>query len=414
MIDSTFVVVKINDSVVAPYIDNLSLNHPGLISPELFVVDFDGTRPPLDRLFRSQPRRRGGESEADPVLRKYFRVVYRNASAADQTVRNLNLAREEIEFAYVQKGGPPPGILRKRTSSDPLRRQQSVLDEMHMPAGLGADVLLVDIEEGWELDHPELTSPPPITWLPYKGENWNYHKHGSSVLQLAAGRRNQRGIEGASPMASLGLISRRRDCCVDCVADAITSACDGGVVKAGDVLLVEAQSYALDPLRPHPIEIEPPVFRAIQYAIEFGVIVVEPVGNGCHDLDGIKLPCPWFSLASVGTSGALLVGAASELANTPWSISQSEGTSYGSLVDCCARGEGLVIGDRNGDPDFDFEGTSGSAALVAGVVVGLQSTLETRLTQQQLSKLVRTDACMGSNVPGIGRLPDYIKMRACS
>ena len=96
------------------------------------------------------------------------------------------------------------------------------------------------------------------------------------------------GVTGIAHRAKLGLVSPLGDGGVPRLADAINRAARD--LQAGDVILVEAQSFAgprIDPgqvadWRPSSTD---PVFEAIKAATSRGIVVVEPAANGFDDLD---------------------------------------------------------------------------------------------------------------------------------
>lgn len=99
------------------------------------------------------------------------------------------------------------------------------------------------------------------------------------------------------------------------------------------------------------------------------IIIVESAGNDGDNLDNYN---------NMEASGAIIVGAATK-SNTNEYIANY---NYGHRIDCYAPGDPFAVPDRNGSYEDSFYGqTSGAAAIMAGVIVGLQSRFKAKHQQ---------------------------------
>jgi hypothetical protein len=237
----------------------------------------------------------------------------------------------------------------------------------------GAGVRFVDLERGWTLDHEDLADAR-VALL--SGKNQDYNGHGTAVLGQVVGVDNKRGGIGIAPGAMARVVSQWRADGTYSTAAAILGATQA--MGAGDVLLLEAQtSYGEQ--EDLPVEVETAVFDAIRYATEAGIIVIEPAGNGGHDLDEFRTGDDRAVLkrgsADFRDSGAIMVGAAS--AAVPHG--RLDFSCHGSRVDCFAWGEAIFTtgdgwtGNARDTYTHGFGGTSGASPIVAGAAVLLQS-----------------------------------------
>jgi tetratricopeptide (TPR) repeat protein len=199
------------------------------------------------------------------------------------------------------------------------------------------------------------------------------------------------------------------------VAAALMQALNNGVLKKGDVLLLEVQRGLL------PAEVDAADFDAIRLASGLGVLVVEAAGNGGFNLDAWSDPATGRSLrrGDPRDSGAVLVGASR--ASVPHD--RAHFSNYGSRLDCFGWGEAVTTcgyGDLYyGTADDDlftnsFSGTSSASPIIAGAAALLQALhakqtgfeLEPRAMRALLSDPA-TGTREGPNVHGhIGVMPD--------
>lgn len=244
--------------------------------------------------------------------------------------------------------------------------------------GYGSEVL--DIEEGWAFNHEDL---PQDIEPPLSGLNVPPFAHGTRTLGIIAAVDNAVGIKGIAYRSMVKVASVWRSADDYSIAKAILSSIR--TFKSGSVLLLEVQSTT--GFGSLPCEVDPAVFDVIQRAVLHGLIVVEAAGNSGMDLDVYRDRRGRQILKRGGESfrdsGAILVGAATS--RVPHSRIYS---NYGSRVDCYAWGENILStggaelepGRASNPPNSDEPytsyayqgGTSGAAAIIAGVVASLQ------------------------------------------
>lgn len=287
---------------------------------------------------------------------------------------------------------PPPDTADTGAVTPDFRPEQRWLDAdvgiaadeaARFPGGDAAGRTIADIEYGWEPAHEDLDAAPTASSWGY--DTFSYAYHGTSVLGQLRAAQNGLGVDGAVQGAALQVVSPYADADTYDVAAAVAGALDG--LSAGDVLLIEQQSYANGDYC--PVEIDPAVYAAIARATRRGIVVIEPGGNGAQDLDAAMWD-GWFDRA-VQDSGAVMVGGgASPFARSPARSWYSSGSSYGARVDVQGWYDSIVT-TTNGDydgvtadlyyPDEDplraytesFGGTSGASPMVAAVAAVAQS-----------------------------------------
>ncbi|OFX82275.1 MAG: hypothetical protein A2W99_09465 [Bacteroidetes bacterium GWF2_33_16] len=276
----------------------------------------------------------------------------------------------------------------------------------------GAGINFIDIETGWTLDHVDLNLP--LTNLLWGSNDDANRAHGTSVIGIVGAKDNGIGCIGIAPNSNMNVISHFGDT----VANAILKSLE--YLSFGDVLLIEATTSAEYSGTPCdvPIEINNLEYEAIRLATALGIIVIEPGGNG----DGVT-SCVNFTDFEVGgkvilkpstvadpnpdfkDSGAIIVTAAQSSlcsqagyetthAKMPWA-------PFGDRIDCYAWGEGIktlssdslgATGTYTDEPNL-FGGTSGAAAIIAGVVLQMQSLAVAnqgyRFSPGQIRKILR-------------------------
>lgn len=256
------------------------------------------------------------------------------------------------------------------------------------PGGDGANVTIADIEYGFDPDHEDLVEVDVLSI----GEDHNWYQfHGNGVLGMLASPDNGYGVTGlvtgaeflmVSPFVSEGFYN---------VADAIDLA--AAHMTAGDVLLIEQQGWVDDVYT--PVEVDAAVFDAIAAAVDAGITVIEPAGNGACDLDD-----PIWEGAFDSTerdSGAIIVGGgASPFSGlTPRSY-HPLGSCFGERVDVQGWFDHITtLSAADGAPSYTdlfypeqdgrqaytalFGGTSGAAPMVAAIAAVMNSVaIETR------------------------------------
>lgn len=312
---------------------------------------------------------------------------------------------------------------------------QSYLDPA--PVGIGAQaawdrldsgssekIRLVDLEQRWVLEHIELNGVPNSPLFGhnrYQGPHDDGH-HGTAVMGQLVG--SGAGLVGiASQVTQPHLVSHwdQDEPSNGHVAEAIVNALVRLDLGPSDILLLEVQRSG------GPVELfDIADATAIQLATALGVTVIEPAGNGSHNLDA-ALDAEGQAVLRRGDdsfreSGAIMVGAA-------WSTlphDRASFSSYGSRVDCYGWGDSVLTagyGDLQLDPDdFDpskmythsFSGTSSASPIVAGAAVLVQCLYKRSngraLTPRRLRAILADPATgtpQGPNVFGnIGVMPN--------
>jgi len=251
----------------------------------------------------------------------------------------------------------------------------------------GAGVTIADIEYEWRAGHVELASralpPGDRSGLP---SGYRAAEHGTAVLGVLGASEDGRGVTGLVPDATLVPVSPRTSPYQPWLEVSAAAATLG----PGDVILIELQAGLNAGGAPFaPIEVYPEMRAAIRAAVDKGIVVVEPAGNGGGDvarLGEAAVPAAtWLAGPSApGHSGALIVaggGAGTDETGTA-DRRRVPGSNFGARVDLQGFGAGVVTsgyGDAPWSPVGDasytacFDGTSSAAATVAGAVAALQS-----------------------------------------
>ena len=298
-----------------------------------------------------------------------------------------------------------------------------------VPGGGGENVTIVDIEYAWDPTHEDLLrSASDLGGVP--DPTWAFH--GTGVVGILAAGDNGFGVIGAAPLATVLVQAPffEADAGFDYdVARAIVEA--SAVLSAGDVILVEQQFYGLDG-EFVPASFDAGVREAIRAASAAGIVVVEPAGN-----DDVNLDDPAYEGAFTDDTGVLRVGGgASSFAAIPRARVAS---NYGSLV--WVQGWAGDIVTTAGPPYTDlfyprddprhigpppfviartakhqaytasFAGTSGAAAMIAGLVGVIESVaIATRgapLTPLEVrSVLAEAGVAAPDGEVSVGALPD--------
>ncbi|WP_217922936.1 S8 family serine peptidase [Miltoncostaea oceani] len=273
-------------------------------------------------------------------------------------------------------------------------------------ADRGAGVTIADIEYEWRAGHVELApralAPGDRSGLP---SEYRAAEHGTAVLGVLGASEDGRGVTGLVPDATLVPVSPRISPYQPW--QEVTAA--AATLGPGDVILIELQAGLNAGGAPFaPIEVYPEMRAAIRAAVDKGIVVVEPAGNGGGDIARLgELATPaatWLAGPSApGHSGALIVaggGAGTDETGTG-DRRRVPGSNHGARVDLQGYGAGVVTagyGDAPWSPVGDagytacFDGTSSAAATVAGAVAALQSAEIARdgtpLTPQRVRDLL--------------------------
>jgi hypothetical protein len=324
------------------------------------------------------PRSAGMAPEGESVFHSFAVIDVPPGTDPVALARSVG-ERADVEIAYVEGGPTPPPV---NPGNNPLAYNQGYLGAA--PDGIGAlwawgsadgtGVGFVDLERGWTLDHEDLAAAN-ISVI--SGLNQDYTGHGTAVLGEVLGVDNYLGIVGIAPAVTARVVSQWRTASDYQTAAAILSAV--GAMRAGDVLLLEAQTTYSTVSGYLPVEVEEAVYDAIRAATDAGIIVVEAGGNGGIDLDTFQDTNGRQILnrgsADFRDSGAILVGAGGAFAPH----GRLSFSNFGSRIDCYAWGEDIQTtgdgwtGNARNSYTAQFGGTSGATPIVTGAAILLQS-----------------------------------------
>ena len=252
----------------------------------------------------------------------------------------------------------------------------------------GGGVRIADVEYEWGATHADLAprglSPAAASGL---DPAFRARDHGTAVLGILGAAPDGRGITGLASGATLLPTSPMFPGAAQSYQPVAAINAAAGGLKAGDILLIELQALVVredGSTLLGPIEYYPTVRAAIADAVDRGIVVVEPAGNG--GLDVGTLGPAWLSDSENPlVTGALMVGAGgSGLGDPPVpDLERVPGSNWGTRVDLQGYGAAVVTtgyADLTGDgtdPDLAytacFDGTSSASATVAGAAAVLQA-----------------------------------------
>lgn len=414
-----FVVVVLDESVPAGFADDL-LAHAADNADVLAVLRefLLGNKVAASaRVVRSVPpdrldeRDRTRRKAVDPLSR-FWRIDVRESGIPPREFaeRLLAVADSLVVHAYAETVARDP---RLAITADDEPRSAEQGYKRPRPEGVDAEwawtrlggggegVGFVDVEQGWFFAHEDLADRVTATMCHRNlFDDTQEGDHGTGVLGVVFGLDNGAGGLGiASRAERVGVCSYYDGTPVHQVADAITVATEW--LEAGDVLLLELE-------RPVglPTETDDADFAAIVAAVGKGIVVVEAAGNEHYPLDTWLSPRGRRMVRGeeAHDSGAIIVaGARSAVerdgaaAGHRWPI----WASYGQRVDCHAWGENVVTAAVH-EYQFDFDGSSSAAAIVAGVALALQgmhvAAHGVPLTPHEMRELLRDPG-------GVGQVP---------
>lgn len=394
----------------------------------------DETRPLISAVSQKrllEMEEQASRTEYTPLhsLTSYWKLNARKLENSAKGLLEALNSLPEIDTAYMQMAGSDPLV---DASDDTYAAQQGYLDAAPdgidarwawtQPNGEGAGVGVIDVEQGWFLNHEDYAtkSPTLIFGTNLDGVGTYKGNHGTAVLGEVIGDDNALGIVGIAPSVSSVRCSSHYDGVVNGnTADAIIGAV--AVMPPGDMMIIEVQTTGA--VFGAPVELFDDVFDAIRLASALGICVFEAGGNGNVNLDTVTNTLGNQVLnpgsADFRDSGAIIVG--SSLSPLPHNRNGS--SSFGARVNCYAWGENITTcgyGDLDAGSGDDetytstFGGTSGATPIVTGAGLIIQAMLEantgTRLSPQQMRLLLSnplTGTPQGGGVAGnIGVMPD--------
>jgi subtilisin family serine protease len=246
----------------------------------------------------------------------------------------------------------------------------------------GQGVVIADIDWGFDRNHEDLMSRIELGRSMFANpdiiSHGNMRHHGTGVLGLAGAAVNGRGMAGIAYEATLWAIQAGSNnnlnedfwvAAIDFVRNTFS--------RGRKVIIVEAQTKGSS-----NIEAIPSIRQEIMLAINAGIVVVVPAGNGNEtgnasvDDAGNAIP----------ETGSILVGATRFHPNK----NERAESNGGDRVVVYAPGDSdydLTCGSPPAGYRLRFGGTSGAAAKVAGVVA-LMLEKNDRLTPQRVREIL--------------------------
>jgi serine protease len=407
----------------------------------------------LGNLLNLEARRVRVKADLARSLSSYFIV---DAGGVDEERLDTLVAElrgaDGVSIAYREPLVEMPAGKKQPRPADPLIRKQGYLKAAPKGIGVlakhlwqlydGAGVGFVDVEQGWNLRHEDLERPggPASAGSIIHGVNLYspasaiLFDHGTAVLGIVLGQRNDRGGFGIAPGATFkgasSVVLRKADKAKPELQDVFGATMAAlSVMAPGDVLLLELQDR-----EGLPVERWPHFRDAIRFAVASGIVVVAAAGNNATDLDRLRRRPDTCTLRRGDRhfvdTGAILVSACEgkpprghARAHRRW-----EEANYGSRVDCFAWGDDLWSAGNFGEADVakepnrayaPFDGTSSASAIIAGAAIVVQQMAH-RLRGSPLSpaqlRLLLADRKAGTPVLGrsgksrIGVMPDLARI----
>jgi hypothetical protein len=395
------------------------------------VVDCYGLPRPALRALQDEAQRRSGRTTPD--LARCREVVLKGPLAAAATSVEAAL-RADPRVEEAQRATPLhraqmplPGFADEQTY---LREEAafglSIAEFWGRFGRFGEGRTIVDVEGDFDTLHREVASRESALGGPGIGTSLDTSiestNHGTASLGMVCAPHDGQGIDGIAPAAQAYLFPSFTFEYPWGVGPAIARSLQR--LSPGDVIFLEQQREGpeydvnADPSGQFgmvPVEFYRVDFDAIVLAVNLGITVVEPAGNGFQDLDDALYEGRFDR--QVRDSGAIVVCAgAPPSGNYGPPASPMYFTNFGSRCDAQAHGAETVTlgygdlfdaGDGHTLYTAQFAGTSSATPQVAGVVVLLQS-LALQLGGYMPARSMRALLLETSAVrdPNIGPLPN--------
>lgn len=308
-----------------------------------------------------------------------------------------------VQTAYIDQAGPDPLV---NAADDPRSVNQGYLDPS--PDGIdaeyawtfvggdGAGQRFIDLEQGWTLNHEDITVHGAT--LLHGTLLDSSRGHGTSVLGEVCAVDNAIGCVGIVPnIASVDVVSFNGSTRPNAILAAITS------LTFGDVLLLEAQVWLNGTFLLGPIEAYDAEYEAIRLATALGIIVVEAGGNGTNNGSTPPLDMDTYTTLAgqailnrdaanpdFRDSGAIIVTAASSTAPH----TRLAYAPHGRRIDCYAWGQNINTLSSSGAGSTSayttgFGGTSGASPIITGAALAVQGRAEAQLSYRFSPRQIR-------------------------
>jgi serine protease len=376
------------------------IEHAGIGPWKKLIEQFPGLKlsPVFTYLKRGEyPKLTSRAMEMDPTYKPADFNAFYYVDAPPETdlvalVKTL-LRWNSVQTAYIDQAAPDPVV---NAADDPRSVNQGYLDPS--PDGIdaeyawtfvggdGAGQRFIDLEQGWTLNHEDITAHGPA--LLHGTLLDSSRGHGTSVLGEVCAVDNARGCVGIVPnIASVDVVSFNGSSRPNAILAAITN------LNFGDVLLLEAQVWLNGTLLLGPIEAYDAEYEAIRLATALGIIVVEAGGNGTNNGSTPPLNMDAYTTLSgqailnrdaanpdFRDSGAIIVTAATSTAPH----TRLAYAPHGRRIDCYAWGQNIntLSSDAGGSTTAyttGFGGTSGASPIITGAALAVQGRAEAQL-----------------------------------
>ncbi|CAN5400939.1 hypothetical protein BH10PAT3_BH10PAT3_7020 [soil metagenome] len=364
-----------------------------------------------------------GDNVVTRSLQQYSSVKFDQDIDTDGVVKELE-ALGVIDEAYAQPlPAPAPVTADYKGLQQYLKAAPGGVDSAYastVAGGTGDRAKIVDIEYSWNQSHEDLTKAS-VALVPYgfPVDPFNDKNHGTAVLGEMIGTNNSYGVSGVAFGAGIELINANSSDRGWDIAGALSFA--AGRTVPGDVIIVEQQVWGPTASGNDfmPVEWTPEIYDAIKALTTAGRIVVEPAGNGYHNLDDpLYTNGTTFPLGKPD-SGAIIVGAGENCGGLL--RSRLYFTNYGKRINLQGPGNCVATtgyGDLsktsiNSFYTNTFGGTSSATPVVAAAAAVLSSVYEATHNGQVMnpaqvrSTLMTTGTPQNTTIAGnIGSYPN--------